>query len=341
MSSTTLTRPEIMDALRDAQGQEELFDRADQVRREHCGDTAQLRGVVHFSNHCCRDDLYCGLRKSNAQTKRFRMSEETIVATAMAVAEVGLHTVVLQSGEDYHYTRAMLCSIIERIAEQTDVAVTLSLGERPLDELRDFRSAGATRYLMKHETMNPELYARMRPDLTLDARLKTIRALREMGYQTGVGDIVGLPGQNLEDLCEDILFFQDFQPDMVNIGPFIPHAQTPLAGDGTADMELMLRVFALTRIVTGNTHMAAANTVATLDPEQGQYRALVQGGANVIMPNCNPFTKSKTDKVEYEFQITTRKRYVSVDEARALLARAGRTEGRSKGDSLKMQGGTS
>ena len=339
--SQSLTRSEILEALRDAQGQEALFARADSVRRECCGDTAQLRGVVHFSNHCCRDDLYCGLRKSNAETQRFRMDEDMIVETAMAVAEAGLHTVVLQSGEDYHYTRDMLCSIIERIVAQADVAVTLSLGERPLDELRDFKSAGATRYLMKHETMNPDLYTRMRPGLTLDDRLHTIRALREMGYQTGVGNIVGLPGQTMEDICDDILFFQDFQPDMVNIGPFIPHAQTPIAGEKTADIELMLRVFALTRIVTGNTHMAAANTVATLDPQEGQYRALVQGGANVIMPNCNPFTRSRDDKVEYEFQITTRKRYVSVEEARSLLARARRAAGQGKGDSLKMQGGTS
>ena len=137
---------------------------------------------------------------------------------------------------------------------------------------------------------------------------------------------------------EDILFFQDFQPDMINIGPFIPHAQTPLRDDPTGDMELMLRVFALTRIVTGNTHLAAANTVATLDPDNGQYRALTQGGANVIMPNCNPFLKSKTDKIEYEFQITTNKRYVSVDEARGVLERAGRTENKDKGHSLKMEG---
>lgn len=341
MNAAPLTRTEILEALADAEGQDALFARADRVRRDRCGDTAQLRGVVHFSNCCCRDDLYCGLRKSNARTERFRMTEDQIVDTALAVAEAGLRTVVLQSGEDYHYTRAMLCSIIERILEAADVAVTLSLGERPPDELRDFRSAGATRYLMKHETMNPDLYARMRPGLALEDRLRTIRALRDMGYQTGVGDIVGLPGQTLEDLCDDILFFQDFQPDMVNIGPFIPHAQTPLADGAKADMDLMLRVFALTRIVTGDTHMAAANTVATLDPDQGQYRALVQGGANVIMPNCNPFMKSKNDKVEYEFQITTRKRYVSVDEARAVLARAGRVPGRDKGDSLKMQGGAS
>ncbi len=336
--SSTMNRQTILEALRDETNPEPLFQKADQVRREQVGDTAQLRGVVHFSNHCRCNDLYCGLLKDNHQCERFRMSEEQIVDTALAIADAGLRTVVLQSGEDPHYTRAMLCSIIERILDKAEVAITLSLGQRSREDLKAFRSAGAERYLMKHETMNPELYSRMRSGLNLDDRLRAIDMLRELGFQVGVGNIVGLPGQTLEDLCDDILFFQDFQPDMINIGPFIPHDQTPLKNDPAGDIELMLRVFALTRIVTGNTHMAAANTVATLDPDNGQYRALTQGGANVIMPNCNPFLKSKTDKIEYEFQITTHKRYVSVDEAKNVLERAGRTQGTDKGHSLKLQG---
>lgn len=331
-----MNKDEILHALADQQGQDALFARADAVRREQCGDTVHLRGVVHFSNYCCRDDLYCGLMKSNRQCKRFRMTEDEIVDTALAIAGAGLGTVVLQSGEDYHYTGQDLCSIIERILDRAEVAITLSLGERPLEELDAFRRAGATRYLMKHETMNPELYARMRSGLRLEDRLRWIRKLRELGYQVGVGNIVGLPGQTLDDLCTDINFLQEFQPDMVNIGPFIPHAQTPLAHEPAADMELMLRVFALTRIVTGNTHLAAANTVATRDPDNGQYRALALGGANVIMPNCNPFLSSVRDKIEYEFQITTGKRYVSVDEAKNVLRRAGRVAGLERGDSLKM-----
>jgi biotin synthase len=333
-----MNRKTICDALRDEENQEDLFQQAAQVRQEQVGNTAQLRGVVHFSNYCRCNDLYCGLLKDNAQCKRFRMTEDQIVDTALAIAEAGLQTVVLQSGEDPYYSRSMFCSIIERILDKADVAITLSLGQRSRDDYCAFKDAGAERYLMKHETMNPDLYARMRLGLKLEDRLRIIRMLRDIGFQVGVGNIVGLPGQTLDDLCEDILFFQDFQPDMVNIGPFIPHAQTPLADEPAGDIELMLRVFAMTRIVTGNTHMAAANTVATLDPDSGQYRALTQGGANVIMPNCNPFMKSREDKIEYEFQITTHKRYVSVDEARSVLKRAGRTEGDSKGHSLKMKG---
>lgn len=333
-----MDRNEILDALGDPAAAPALFAQADRVRRQYCGDAAQLRGVVHFSNYCCCDDLYCGLRKSSGSIKRFRMSDDQIVDTALAVADAGLHTVVLQSGEDGHYTRERVCSILRRILERADVAVTLSLGERSVEDLRAFRDAGAGRYLMKHETMNPELYARMRPGRTLAARLRALETIRGLGYQTGVGNIVGLPGQTLEDLADDILFFQEFQPDMVNIGPFIPDKSTPLGNEPAGDVELMLRVFALTRLVTRNTHLAAANTVATLDPEQGQYRALTQGGANVIMPNCNPFAQSRQDKIEYEFQITTKKRYVSVDEAKRVLARAGRTIASGRGDSLKMQG---
>ncbi|WP_320169416.1 [FeFe] hydrogenase H-cluster radical SAM maturase HydE [Maridesulfovibrio sp.] len=335
-----MNRKDILDALLDESGQETLFEKADRVRRDQVGDTAQLRGVVHFSNYCRCNDIYCGLLKDNDQCKRFRMTEDQIVETALSIAEAGLKTVVLQSGEDPHFTRSTICSIVERIMGKADVAVTLSLGQRSREDYAAFRSAGAERYLMKHETMNSDLYSRMRSGLKLVDRLRLIDTLRELGFQVGVGNIVGLPGQTPEDLCEDILFFQDFQPDMINIGPFIPHAQTPLKDDPAGDMDLMLRTFALTRIVTGNSHIAAANTVATLDPDNGQFKALTKGGANVVMPNCNPFLKSKTDKIEYEFQITTHKRYVSVDEARNVLARAGRTENHTKGHSLKLQGAT-
>ncbi|WP_027179337.1 [FeFe] hydrogenase H-cluster radical SAM maturase HydE [Maridesulfovibrio bastinii] len=333
-----MNRSEILEALCTEGNEQALFERAEEVRLQNVGNEVQLRGVIHFSNYCVRNDLYCGLSVANKSCKRFRMDKETILNAAYSVADYGLKTVVLQSGEDRYYSLKDFCSIIETIREKTDMAVTLSLGERSQDEFEALRSAGAERYLMKHETMNPELYSYMRSGLKLADRLKQIETLRKVGFQTGVGNIVGLPGQTVDDLCDDIMFFQDFQPDMVNVGPFIPHAQTPLKNEPVAAEKMLLKVFALTRIVTGNTHMAAANTVATMNPENGQYQALTLGGANVLMPNCNPFPESKKDKVEYEFQITTRKRYVSVEEARKLLKRAGRTEGEGKGHSLKIQG---
>ncbi len=332
-----LTKDEIIYHLTHKEAEEELFHKANAVRERHCGKIAHLRGVIHFSNYCRCDDLYCGLRRSNAKMKRFRMDEETIISLADEIARAGIKTIVLQSGEDSFYTREILCRIIKEIKKRHDVAITLSLGERNYDDYQAFYDAGADRYLMKHETMNEGLYERMRPERKLKNRLKALEFLRKIGYQVGTGNIVGLPGQTVEDLAKDILFFQDFQPDMINIGPFIPHKQTPLKDYPPGDFELMLRVFALTRIVTLNTHLAAANTVATLRPIEGQYLCFVKGGCNVLMPNCNPFIESKEKKVEFEFQCAPKKRYVSVDEAKEILKRAGRKIAKDKGHSLKLR----
>ncbi len=332
-----LTKDEIIYYLTHKEAEEKLFAWADEIRRKYCGDVAHLRGVIHFSNYCRCDDLYCGLRKSNKEMKRFRMDKDTIIALADEIASAGIKTIVLQSGEDLYYDRKMICKIIGEIKKRHDVAITLSLGERSYDDYKAFYEAGADRYLMKHETMNEKLYEKMRPGRKLKERLKALEYLRKIGFQVGAGNIVGLPGQTIEDLADDILFFQDFQPDMINIGPFIPHPQTPLRDSPKGDFELMLRVFALTRIVTLNTHLAAANTVATLKPIEGQYLCFVKGGANVLMPNCNPFLESIKKKVEFEFQCAPKKRYVSVEEARLILQKAGRKIAKDKGHSLKRR----
>jgi len=223
-----LTKDEIIYYLTHKEAEEKLFAWLDEIRKKYCGDVAHLRGVIHFSNYCRCDDLYCGLRKSNKEMKRFRMDKDTIIALADEIASSGIKTIVLQSGEDLYYTREMICEIIREIKKRHDVAITLSLGERTYDDYKAFYEAGADRYLMKHETMNEKLYERMRPGRKLKDRLKALEYLRKIGFQVGTGNIVGLPGQTIEDLAEDILFFQDFQPDMINIGPFIPHPQTPL-----------------------------------------------------------------------------------------------------------------
>ena len=329
-----LSKDEIVHLL--MEDSDEIFKEAVRIRDAYCGNEAHIRGVIHFSNYCVCDDLYCGLRKSNREMKRFRMDEDTIVQIADEIAEKGIKTIVLQSGEDPFYTREKVCNIIRRIKERHDVAVTLSLGERDYDDYRAFRDAGADRYLMKHETMNEKLYERMRPGRKLKDRLNALEFLRKLGFQVGAGNIVGLPFQTIGDLVDDILFFQDFQPDMINIGPFIPHPQTPLKDHAPGNFDLMLRVFALTRIVTKNTHIAAANTVATLKPENGQLLCFLKGGCNVLMPNCNPFPKSKEKKVEFEFQCAPMKRYVDVDEVRSVIEKANLQISNDKGHSLKM-----
>lgn len=332
-----LTKDEIIYYLTHKEVEKKLFAWADEIRKKYCGDAAHLRGVIHFSNHCRCNDLYCGLRKSNKEMKRFRMNKDTIITLADEIASSGIKTIVLQSGEDLYYDRNVICEIIREIKKKHDVAITLSLGERSYDDYKAFYEAGADRYLMKHETLNEELYERLRPGRKLKDRLKALEYLRKIGFQVGTGNIVGLPGQTIEDLADDILFFQDFQPDMINIGPFIPHPQTPLRDYPPGDFELMLRVFALTRIVTLNTHLAAANTVATLRPIEGQYLCFVKGGANVLMPNCNPFLESINKKVEFEFQCAPKKRYVSVEEVKYILKKAGRKIAKDKGHSLKRR----
>jgi biotin synthase len=331
-----LAKKEIKEYLINPSLEGELFKTADETRKKYCKDEVHVRGVIHFSNYCVRNDLYCGLRKDNSKMKRFRMDEKTVVSLARELIEKhSLKTIVLQAGEDPFYDERKICEIIENIKKNHEVAITLSLGIRKFHEYKAFKNAGADRYLMKHETMNEKLFEKMCPGRTLKERLKHIEYLRKIGFQTGTGNIVGLPGQSVEDLAEDILFFQSFQPDMVNVGPFLPHPQTPLKNYPKGNFEVMLRVFALTRIVTKNTHLAAANTVATLNPEKGQYLCFVKGGANVLMPNCNPFEKSKKEKIEFEFQCAPQKRYVSVEEAIRIIKQANRTISNNYGHSLK------
>jgi biotin synthase len=315
----------------------EIFERATEIRNKYCGNEAHIRGVIHFSNYCISDCLYCGLRKSNKEMKRFRMDEETIIKIAGEIAQKGIKTIVLQSGEDPFFTREKICSIIRQIKKKYDVAITLSLGELSFDDYKAFKDAGADRYLMKHETMNEKLYEKMRPGRKLKDRIKALEFLRKIGFQVGAGNIVGLPKQTFNDLADDILFFQDFQPDMINIGPFIPHPQTPLKKFSSGNFNLMLRVFALTRIVTKNTHIAAANTVATLNPENGQFLCFTKGGCNVLMPNCNPSFESKNKKIEFEFQCAPKKRYVDINEAINVITKAGIKISRTKGNSLKIK----
>ncbi|MBN2398329.1 MAG: [FeFe] hydrogenase H-cluster radical SAM maturase HydE, partial [Deltaproteobacteria bacterium] len=203
-----MDRDEILYFLKDPGRDEELFRMADDVRKSRCGDEVHIRGIIEFSNHCCRNCLYCGLRRDNTNLNRYRMGEAEIVDRAHRISSTGIRTIVLQSGDDFHYTRAMICRIIERIKENDDVAVTLSLGERPFGDYRDFRVAGADRYLLKHETANEERYRRLHPGQSLEKRLRTLAFLREIGYQIGAGNIVGLPGQTDGDLCEDILLLE-------------------------------------------------------------------------------------------------------------------------------------
>jgi biotin synthase len=257
------------------------------------------------------------------------MAPEKVVNLAVEIADLGIGTVVLQSGDDFEYDRLTLCSVIKNIKkEKKDLAVTLSVGERPFDDYRAFRDAGADRYLLKHETASPELYARLHPGQSLKNRLDILRFLRDLGYQTGAGNIVGLPGQTVEDLCRDVLLLGELSPDMVSVGPFIPQRSTPLAGEIQGSLEAALRVLALVRVITRNSHMPANTAVASLDAASGLERAL-KAGANVIMPDFTP------ECFRGRYTIYDGKTHITPERAKAAIRGEGRFVGTGRGDSLR------
>lgn len=264
----------------------DLFAAADRVRHEKVGDEIYLRGIIEFSNYCDRNCLYCGLRKGNSNLSRYRMTEDEILATAKQIKNTGVPTVVLQSGEDSFYSQDIVCRLIERIRNETDLIITLSIGERTLNDYKTFQQAGANRYLLKHETASRDLYKYLRPGCDWENRLQCLRRLKELGFETGTGNMVGLPGQTPEILADDLLVMKLLDADMLGIGPFIAHPDTPLGGIGNDDLELTLRVLAIARLITRNTNIPATTALATLHP-QGRLLAL-QAGANVVMPDFTP-----------------------------------------------------
>ncbi|WP_319505997.1 radical SAM protein [Bacteroides graminisolvens] len=187
-----------------------------------------MRGIIEFSNYCLQDCLYCGLRCSNANIKRYRMTDDEILSGAKDILGSGIGTIVLQSGEDTFYSSQKIVNLIRRIKDETGLVITLSIGEWPFEDYELFKAAGADRYLLKHETSDAQLYKDIRPGCELSCRLKCQKHLKSIGFETGSGVMVGLPGQTIESLAEDIMMFRELDIDMIGIGPFIPHDETPL-----------------------------------------------------------------------------------------------------------------
>lgn len=271
-----------------------LYAAANSVRKQNTGDEIFLRGIIEFSNYCERNCLYCGLRRSNKKLSRYRMPEDEIIATARLIKETRIPTVVLQSGEDSFYTSEVICRVIERIKTETGLIITLSIGEKNDADYRDFRQAGASRYLLKHETSSKEIYNYLRPGCLLEQRLRCLQALKKLGFETGTGNMVGLPGQTPEILADDLLLMKKLDADMLGIGPFIAHPDTPLNGLTNYGLETTLRVLAIARLLTRNTNIPATTALGSLHP-RGRIQAL-QAGANVVMPDFTPeIYKSRYD----------------------------------------------
>lgn len=281
MTNDTLDKSAIIELLTTAPT-DELYRRADDVRREAVGDAVHLRGLIEFSNICRNDCLYCGIRRGNRQVQRYRMTDEELVETAKRAAALGFQTIVLQSGEDMHFDQARMCHIIEQI-KRLDVALTLSVGERDYEDYKAFREAGADRFLMRIETTDRDLYNRLNPGMSWERRHECLLMIRDLGYELGSGIMVGLPGQTVESIADDLLYLKDIGIDMAGIGPFIPHPETPLANESGGTLEQALRTMAVMRLLMPDINIPATTAMESLHP-QGRIMAL-QAGANVVMPN--------------------------------------------------------
>ncbi len=308
----TLTAPEAIP----------LYRAADRVRKRTVGDEVHLRGLIEFSNYCRRSCLYCGLRAANTRIRRYRMTPAEIVAAARFAVRQGLKTIVLQSGEDLYYSVQELCAIVQTI-KKMDVAVTLSIGERSKSTYAALREAGADRFLLRIETTDEQLYARMHPEMSYQNRVRCLYILKELGYETGTGSLIGLPGQTAAMLAADLVFFKELDADMIGIGPFIPSPGTPLEQAGGGEVDLVLKMMALARLLMPEINMPATTALSVKDPDG--YQKGLSCGANVIMPNMGwceykrlyaPYPGKEGWKTDAETQLARIK---------ALLHQMGRT----------------
>ena len=301
---------------------EQIFKAADVIRRDYVGDEVHLRALIEFSNICRCDCVYCGLRFENRDVERYRMSADRIIEAAFKAVDFGYKTIVLQSGEDSFFTAGYLADIIKEI-KQNDVAVTLSIGERTFEEYKILKAAGADRFLLRIETTDRRLYQKCHPGASFENRIRCLKDLKKLGFETGTGCLVGLPEQTIESLAEDILFFKELNADMIGIGPLIVHPHTPLKDMQNGSLDLALRVMALTRLLLPDINIPATTAMETLNPA-GRILAL-QSGANVVMPNL-------TDKdVCAKYEIYPNKSGVNYTELSEKLRSIGRTISHKKG----------
>ena len=263
----------------------ELFAKADEIRRSQKGDDVQVRALLEFSNYCKRRCSYCGLRCENRSIARFRLSKEEIIDIGRQARDAGYQTIVLQSGEDPFYTPKMIGEIVSEIAK-TGITITLSCGEWEKAVYRHWHDCGAKRYLLKHETADPALYRSLHPDGTLAERVRCLCDLKETGYETGGGFMIGLPGQTVDTIAKDLALIASIPCDMAGIGPFLPHPQTPLRYAQAGSAEWTLRAVAAARILLPEANLPATTSLGVLDPMQKDY--IFACGANVIMQKVTP-----------------------------------------------------
>lgn len=281
-----------------------LFSLAREKCQEHYGRDIYIRGLIEFTNYCRNDCLYCGIRRSSRKIRRYRLTKEQILSCCRSGYELGFRTFVLQGGEDGAFNDEEMAALITSIRKSyPDCAITLSIGEKDRESYQAFFDAGADRYLLRHETANPGHYARLHPPgQTLKRRKQCLFNLKDIGYQVGTGFMVGSPYQTTADLAEDLLFIQNLNPQMVGIGPFIPHHDTPFASAPAGTLELTLFMLGLLRLMLPKLLLPATTALGTIHPRGRELGILA--GANVVMPNLSPADVRK-DYALYDNKLCT------------------------------------
>ena len=301
-----INKPEIIYLLKTKKTEEynALIKTADIIRKECVGDRIELRAAIEFSNYCKKNCNYCGIRRDN-NIKRYRMQEHEILKEVEKLYNIGIKTVILQSGEDNYYTKDKILSIIKAIKDKFRMNITLSIGERPEEEYKLYSEAGVNNYLLKIETSSKRLFDLIHPDDDLDTRIQHTELIKESGMRVGSGGMIGLPTQSLEEIADVILFQRDYGIHMIGFGPFLPTKGTPYENNKSSNLDINIKVVAITRIICQNVFIPATTAIATLD-EEGQTLAL-KAGANTIMLISTP-----TDLRE-DYQIYSSKSMVDLD----------------------------
>ena len=268
--------------------EEFLYENAREVREVSYGKDVYTRGLIEFSNYCVKNCLYCGIRAGNPDCERYRLTEDQIQECAETGYDLGFRTFVLQGGEDPFFDDDKFCRIIKRIKDSfPDCAVTMSVGEKSRKSYEAFFDAGADRYLLRHETISPDHYRIIHPHgQSIESRKKCLYELKDIGYQVGVGIMIGSPGQTEDHIINDLLFMKEFQPQMVGMGPFIPHEQTPFRDKRAGKLQDVLHILAIVRLMLPEVLLPATTALGTLFPTGRELG--IKAGANVVMPNLSP-----------------------------------------------------
>lgn len=263
-----------------------------------------IRGLIELSSFCKNDCLYCGIRRSNKNAVRYRLTKEQILSCCDIGYELGFRTFVMQGGEDPYFTDEVMCDIISAVkSKYPDCAITLSLGERGKESFQRLYDAGADRYLLRHETANPEHYKKLHPpELSYENRIRSLYELKEIGFQTGAGFMVGSPFQTTEDLANDLLFIKELKPQMCGIGPFVPHRDTVFADKPAGTLRITLILLSIIRLMNPRILLPATTALGTIDPKGRELGIL--HGANVVMPNLSP-REHRADYSLYDNKVCT------------------------------------